>query len=404
MNRHSKKDWDQSRGGQNLFAEDEEPEEPDEDLDEEDEEASTTSPYQYKKHSGGQAVDQYDESDQSNMFLADPRNRQASISHAFQGKSKVHFQKSFAGYRPSAGRSSSDAHIKPNSFPPPISLNVQAAKANNRAEKLLKGENESLKAQLRDIQRERLSALDDFQPCSDTELKEAFLQLQSQVSSLSRQLRSSLSKSRNIATILRGHMLSVCPTKNVPMKYVFESFLWQQLYATCFSTPFIMLGHEATVIYQVYCLVFSDDSITMPRPTEASERWRSITASAMFSKANSTERIEEATQSLSSKSAFLDSQLQMNLMKGDQLKKLFEKAWDAAALFSQQRCRLSLSAPATTGHLTSPWVEVVEEVQHTENDIFGISPMLLKNGTGHGQSFDTWLCLVKSKAIGLGPQ
>src|SRR4051794_10971768 len=92
MNRHSKKDWDQSRGGQNLFAEDEEPEEPDEDLDEEDEEASTTSPYQYKKHSGGQAVDQYDETDQSNMFLADPRNRQASISHAFQGKSKVHFQ------------------------------------------------------------------------------------------------------------------------------------------------------------------------------------------------------------------------------------------------------------------------------------------------------------------------
>ncbi|PVH83063.1 hypothetical protein DL98DRAFT_585785 [Cadophora sp. DSE1049] len=439
MNPNSRGDWDDIRRGQNMFLdddyEDEEPEEGDEELEEEDDAASATNPYQYNKHSGNQKVDKFDKTGQSDVFLADPMNSQALVSHAFQGKFIVHLQaaktkeeqvlkcpreatssaftdsgasynqKSFADHRPSTTRSSSDVHIKPKPFSPPVSPNVQAApKTNDRIEEL-RSENKRLKAQLRDVQKERLSALDDFQPCSDSDLKDAFLRLQRQVSALSRQLRSSLSKSPNIATTLSGYMLSVCPTNDIQMKYIFESFLWRQLYVECFQTPFVLVGSEAAIVYQVWCLIFSNGLGTYPKATEASERWRSITAAEMFSgmtpfKRN--ERVKEITQSFLSKFASLDFELHSSLAKGDHLEKLIGKGWDTAALFAQQRCRLSLTPPVTIENLSSNWVEVVEEVQYTERAVFGVSPSLLKYGTGHGQNFDTWLCIVKSKAVRVG--
>lgn len=301
---------------------------------------------------------------------------------------------------------------------------LQEANVNNRAEELLRNQNELLRAQLRDIQRERLSALDDFQPCSDAELMDAFLQVQNQVTSLSRQLRSSLSKSQNSVSVLQGHMLSACPTMKVSTKYVLESFLWQQLWMRCLYSPFVMLGPNGDIIYQAWCLIFNkgkqliinlipfclalNNSLTGDKsdfePSEASERWRSITATEMFRISNRSRRIAEVTKALLSGIASLDSQILKNLTNGDQLLKLIGRAWDLAALFSQQRCRLCFPQANTIENLTSDWAEVVEEVQCTEDAAFSISPALFKRGTSHGQNLDTWLCLVNAKSARIRAQ
>ncbi|KAH6702862.1 hypothetical protein BKA61DRAFT_681071 [Leptodontidium sp. MPI-SDFR-AT-0119] len=285
---------------------------------------------------------------------------------------------------------------------PSTSLNVPITPFNNRQEGDLRSENTRLRTQLQAVQGERLSALDNFQPCSDSDLRDAFVQLQHQVSAFSRQLKGALAKSKTESTILPGHLLSLCPTDDIPIKFYSESFLWRQLYIECFQTPFILLGPESTIIFQTWSMVFGDGFGSIPRATEASEKWRSITAIEMFGKitpARRSERVKEMTKSFLSRFGSSDYHLHTSLAKGDQLEKLIGKGWDAAAIFAQQRCRLHLTIPETLENLNCDWVDVVQEVPYTERAAFAISPSLLKYGTGYGQNFESWLCIVKAKAI-----
>ena len=86
----------------------------------------------------------------------------------------------------------------------------------------------------------------------------------------------------------------------------------------------------------------------------------------MFLISNRSRPIAEVTKAFPSGLGSLDAQLLKNLTNGDQLLKLIGRAGDLAALFSQQRCRLCFPQANTIEHLTSDWVEVVEEVQCAE--------------------------------------
>ncbi|KAG4433613.1 hypothetical protein IFR05_010916 [Cadophora sp. M221] len=284
---------------------------------------------------------------------------------------------------------------------PSISLSIPITPVNNRLESDLRTENNRLRTQLQTVHGERLSALDNFQPCSDSDLRDAFVQLQHQISAFSRQLKGALGKSKSESTALDGQLLSRYPTDDIPIKFFSESFLWRQLYIECFQTPFILLGPESTIISQTWSMVFGQ-GFGLPKATEASEKWRSITAIEMFGKitpARRSERVKEITKSFLSRFLLSDYQLHTSIAKGDQLEKLIGKSWDAGALFAQQRCRLHLTVPETFENLNCDWVDVVQDVQHTERAVFAISPSLLKYGTGYGQNFESWLCIVKSKAI-----
>ncbi|KAH7336642.1 hypothetical protein BKA65DRAFT_596594 [Rhexocercosporidium sp. MPI-PUGE-AT-0058] len=285
---------------------------------------------------------------------------------------------------------------------PSASFSVPLTTLDNRLENELRIENKRLKAQLRAIQGERLSALDNFQPCTDSDLREAFVQLQHQVSSFSRQLKTALLKSKKQSTVLDGQLLSAYTTDDIPIKFLAESFLWRQLYMECFQTPFILFGFEKTIMSQAWGTIFGDGPGSIPRPTESSERWRSITAKEMLDKITPIkkgERVKEITDSILSRFIYTDYELHTILAKGDQLERLVRKGWDAAAIFAQQRSRVQLTTPDTFEHLEGDWVDVFQEVHYTERAAFAVSPSLVKYGTGYGQNFDAWLCIVKAKAI-----
>jgi hypothetical protein len=122
---------------------------------------------------------------------------------------------------------------------------------------VLKNENERVGTLLRDLQQERLGALDDFQPRSDADLREAIMKLQYQVTSFSRYLRGSRSlNSEKIRGALEGLALTDGNTKDVRLTYFLESVLWTQVMAELFVNPFQPFGEKSRIIMDAWCAIF----------------------------------------------------------------------------------------------------------------------------------------------------
>lgn len=120
----------------------------------------------------------------------------------------------------------------------------------------LREENENLKVLLRDVQQEKLSALDDFQPRSDADLREEMVELQYQITSFSRHLRSSKANSDGTRTSLGDDATLTVPMGNISAIYFFESFLWKQLIVELFDHPFKAFGSDGEKIRETWCLIF----------------------------------------------------------------------------------------------------------------------------------------------------
>jgi hypothetical protein len=118
------------------------------------------------------------------------------------------------------------------------------------------------------------------------------------------------------------------------------------------------------------------------------------------SEGNKEEVIKRVTQSIRDKFWPLDKSFHKLLSRDDQLQKVVEMGWEAAATFSQQRCRLHLTKPHDDVNIVeSWWMDVVDEVEHQPNFIFGVSPALVKWGNGYGQDMGNSLVIVKSKVV-----
>jgi hypothetical protein len=141
----------------------------------------------------------------------------------------------------------------------------------------------------------------------------------------------------------------------------------------------------------------------LPRASEASERWKSITAKHLVEKTTQQEKeqqIKRINQVITDRFQYSAPALHGVLLKDRQLKKLVAKGWDVATTFAQQRCHLRLTFPEDAILVEDELVDVVEEVSHWQPFVFSVSPSLLKFGNGYGQDFDDRLCIVKAKIIG----
>lgn len=141
----------------------------------------------------------------------------------------------------------------------------------------------------------------------------------------------------------------------------------------------------------------------LPRASEASERWKSITAKHLVEKTTQQEKeqqIKRINQVITDRFQYSAPALHGVLLKDRQFKKLVAKGWDVATTFAQQRCHLRLTFPEDAILVEDELVDVVEEVSHWRPFVFSVSPSLLKFGNGYGQDFDDRLCIVKAKIIG----
>lgn len=127
----------------------------------------------------------------------------------------------------------------------------------------LREENENLKVLLRDVQQEKLSALDDFQPRSDADLKAEMVELQYQITSYSRFLRSSKANSKETRAALGDDNTLTIPADNISGTYFFESFLWKQLILELFSHPFKAFGWDGNTINETWCLIFDRGRLSL---------------------------------------------------------------------------------------------------------------------------------------------
>jgi hypothetical protein len=265
----------------------------------------------------------------------------------------------------------------------------------------LREENENLKVRLRDVQQEKLSALDDFQPRSDADLKGELVELQYQITSYSRFLRSShLDETR--AELGDYNTLSI-PADNISTNYFFESFLWKQLMLELFEHPFKAFGRDGDTINETWRLIFDRDGPDgTPRASEGSERWKSITAKHLLEKTTPSQRerrIKRINQMILDRFESLAPPLHGALSKGGQLKKLVAKGWVVATTFAQLRCNLRLTCPQVANLVDDEMEDVVDQVNHWSGFVFCVSPALLKLGNGYGQDFEDRLCIVKAKTI-----
>lgn len=140
----------------------------------------------------------------------------------------------------------------------------------------------------------------------------------------------------------------------------------------------------------------------LPRASEASERWKSITAKSLVEKTTQQEKeqqVKRITQVITDRFQYSAPTLYGVLSKDRQLKKLVAKGWDVATTFAQQRCHLTLTFPKDADLIEDELVDVVEEVSHWRPFVFSVAPSLVKFGNGYGQGFEDRLCLVKAKII-----
>jgi hypothetical protein len=112
-----------------------------------------------------------------------------------------------------------------------------------------------LEKNLRDLQQERLGALDNFQPKNDADLKEGMMKLQSQVTSASKSLSgsSTMEKSRRN---LEKQTLTDDKADGVNLKNLLESVIWKQLMTELFEHPFQPFGDNSTEIKEAWCMIF----------------------------------------------------------------------------------------------------------------------------------------------------
>ncbi len=127
----------------------------------------------------------------------------------------------------------------------------------------LREENETLKVLLRNAQQEKLSALDDFQPRSDADLKEEMVELQYQITSYSRFLRSSRANVEETRSALGDGNTLTIPADNISATYFFESFLWKQLILELFEHPFKAFGWNGDKINETWCLIFDRGKLSL---------------------------------------------------------------------------------------------------------------------------------------------
>jgi hypothetical protein len=127
----------------------------------------------------------------------------------------------------------------------------------------LREENETLKVLLRDVQQEKLSALDDFQPRSDADLKAEMVELQYLITSYSRFLRSSRANSDETRAALGDENTLTIPADNISAAYFFESFLWKQLILELFQHPFKAFVWNGDTINETWCLIFDRGRLSL---------------------------------------------------------------------------------------------------------------------------------------------
>jgi hypothetical protein len=120
-----------------------------------------------------------------------------------------------------------------------------------------------LKAYIRNVQQERLSALDDLQPRSDAALKVEMVELQYQITSYSRFLRSSRANSDETRAALGDDNTLTTPADNIKPAYFFESFLWKQLILELFSHPFQAFGRNGESNNETWCLIFDRGKLSL---------------------------------------------------------------------------------------------------------------------------------------------
>jgi hypothetical protein len=109
--------------------------------------------------------------------------------------------------------------------------------------------------------------------------------------------------------------------------------------------------------------------------------------------------IERVTESICNRFWHLDKGFYNLLSQDNQLKRMVETGWEVAAIFAQQRCRLSLVFPHNADSIEDEWVDVVEELENRSHFIFSVSPALFKLGNGYGQDFEDSLYIIKSKVV-----
>jgi hypothetical protein len=144
----------------------------------------------------------------------------------------------------------------------------------------------------------------------------------------------------------------------------------------------------------------------LPRASEESERWKSITAKHLVEKTTQHEKEQQVKRinqvildRFQHSAQYSAPALHGVLSKDRQFRKLVAKGWDVATTFAQQRCHLRLTFPKDAILVEDELVDVVEEVSHWRPFVFSVSPSLLKFGNGYGQGFDDRLCIVKAKII-----
>ena len=164
---------------------------------------------------------------------------------------------------------------------------------------------------------------------------------------------------------------------------------------------------------------YLDQSTGYPLASETSEKWRSITTSQLYSQMMS--RDTEASSGVPKEkdkmtrkvtSAICDSLFGDRDRTDRHLNRIIESAWEVAAMFAQQRCRLQLwtvhdddkksrnSINLLQQH-QDDWPSVaLEDVKNPTvgpEILFTASPALLKWGNGYGQDLEKSLFIVKSR-------
>ncbi|KAH0545469.1 hypothetical protein FGG08_000470 [Glutinoglossum americanum] len=255
-------------------------------------------------------------------------------------------------------------------------------------------------SQFLEIQKEKLEALDQFQPTPDAHFGGCLSKMRESIKDMSRHIgRNRNGNPAQLAAAVREHTLTRDLGDEIwahgsNHKFLIESVVWKQLMARLFNHPFQCLGYKkGQSLMDSWCEIFGEDNPTgFPPTNEVRERWRSITVTYLSTRqTNKQELLDSIGAEISSIISPLVTEAGSPRLNAI-LAAVVGLAQELSLALAKERRRLVLFTEDGTMD-----IEHVLEGPCTGGEVeFYIRPGLRGWGNGYGQRLDISHTLEKA--------